>query len=187
VLAANHASYLDGLVLGAILPERFAFVAKRELAAQFPAGFLLRRLGVVFVERFDPARGAEDARRMAPLLRAGQPLVVFVEGTFDRRPGLRSFQMGAFVVASEAGAPVVPAAIRGTRSILRSNSWFPHRGRVEVTFGRPIQPDGTTWEAAVRLRDQARAAILQACGEPDLSYEPKPLFEQHRQRSDDTR
>jgi 1-acyl-sn-glycerol-3-phosphate acyltransferase len=79
------------------------------------------------------------------------------------------FRMGAFVVAAEAGAPVVPVSIRGTRSILRDGHWFPRRGIITVTIGRPIAPEGKGWAAAIRLRNTARAEISRRCGEPDLA------------------
>src|ERR1700758_3590141 len=63
VVVCNHASYLDGPVMTAALPPRFAFVIKREMARVPFAGALLRRLGSEFVERFDRHRGAGDARR----------------------------------------------------------------------------------------------------------------------------
>jgi acyl carrier protein len=175
VLAVNHESYLDGLVLAAILPGDYAFTVKRELVGQPVAGPFLKRIGVAFVERLDVAGGVEDMRRLAKILRQGQPLVVFPEGTFDRRPGLRAFHMGAFVLAAETGVPVLPAAIRGTRSILRGNAWFARRGSITVTFEPPVEPDGSDWGAAVRLRDRVRSLILKGCGEPDLAYEPTAL------------
>jgi 1-acyl-sn-glycerol-3-phosphate acyltransferase len=77
--------------------------------------------------------------------------------------------MGAFMVAAQSGTPVVPVALRGTRSILRDGSWFPRRGTVSVVIGEPVAPQGTDWAAARVLHDAARAHILQWCGEPDLS------------------
>ena len=105
---------------------------------------------------------------LAEAAHAGHSLGFFPEGTFKRMPGLLSFRMGAFLAAAQAGKPVVPVTIRGTRSMLRAGSWFPRRGRLEVRVEAPVQPDGDDWAAAVRLRDQARAAILRHCGEPDL-------------------
>ncbi|MFZ5877163.1 MAG: AMP-binding protein [Nitrospirota bacterium] len=168
VCVANHASYLDAIVLAATLPEGGAFVAKRELA-ESAAGFFLRRLGAEFVERFDRQKGVEDTGRLVEAARLGRPLVVFPEGTFGRAAGLRPFRMGAFVVAAQTGTPVVPLALRGTRSILRAGSWFPRRGTVSVVIGEPIAPLGQDWAAARALHDGAREHILQWCGEPDLS------------------
>jgi len=178
VIVANHASTLDGLVMSAALPARFAFVAKSELIESRVTRPFLRALGTAFVERFDPKRGVEDTRRLAGLLEGGQPLVFFPEGTLDRRPGLRSFEMGAFVVAAQAQVPVVPVGIHGTRSLLRDGSSYPRRSRITVAIAAPIAPEGNDdWSAALRLRDEARAAILETCGEPDLVYEAKSVLE----------
>lgn len=176
VLAANHASYLDGIVMVAALPlagRQYGFVAKKELLDKFIPRTYLQHIGTDFVERFDPQQGAADVQLVAASLRAGHCPVFFPEGTFDRPPGLLPFRMGAFVVAAEAGVPVVPVAIRGTRSILRGDDRFPRRGAISVTLCPPIMPDGNDWAAAVRLRDAVRAEILRLCGEPDLAASEK--------------
>lgn len=175
IIAANHTSYLDSLALAAVIPPTAAFVAKRELTRERIAGTFLRRLGTAFVERFDPAEGLADTERLIERLRSGEGLVFYPEGTFDRMPGLRAFHMGAFVAAAEAGVPVVPAAIRGTRSILRGDSGFARRARVRIEFYPALAPRGGDWRAAVALKNEVREAILQGCGEPDLVYEPKPV------------
>jgi acyl carrier protein len=169
VMVANHASYLDGLVLSFILPGTPAFVAKRELAGNLFAGLFLRRIGCQFVERFDARKGVEDTYRLQELAQTGEMLVFFAEGTFTRAPGLRPFRMGAFLVAVEAGLPVVPVAVTGTRHILPSEVWLPRRGAVTVYIDESIPPPGADWSAAVRMRDNARARILQRVGEPDLA------------------
>ncbi|MEE8555915.1 MAG: lysophospholipid acyltransferase family protein, partial [bacterium] len=169
VYVANHSSYMDSLVLFAVLPGRLHFVAKKEMAGQFFAGPFLRRIGTEFVERIDKQRGLEDARRVSGAAQAGHSLVFFPEGTFTRMPGLTPFHMGAFVAAAEAGLPVVPVAIRGTRSVLRDGSWFPRWGRIAVRIAEPIAPQGSDWNAAISLRNAAREAVLRECGEPDLA------------------
>jgi 1-acyl-sn-glycerol-3-phosphate acyltransferase len=171
VLAVNHSSYVDGLMLAAALPGSPRFVAKAELAGQRIAGPLLRRLGTVFVERRDPERGVEDASRIVDAARSGDTLVSFPEGTLRRMPGLLPFHLGAFVAAADAGVPVLPAVLRGTRSILRTDTWFPRRGSVELRVGKPVWPRGSGWPAAVELRDAARAQMLELGGEPDLADE----------------
>ena len=152
VILANHASFIDGLVLTASLPIDFAFVAKRELVEGLVAGTFLRRLGTVFVERFDPAGGVESAHDVMRALEAGESLVVFPEGTFDRRSGLRAFHIGAFVAACQTGIAVVPVGLSGTRGILRGNSAFARHGQIQVAVGSAIQ----------------RKAVLALCREPDL-------------------
>ena len=171
VLAMNHTSYLDGILLAAALPPRmqYAFAAKREFARALIPKLFLRGIGAVYVERFDARQGSADVEQFPAVLRAGIFPVFFPEGTFDRRAGLRSFRSGAFAVAARAGVPVLPVAIRGARSILRDGTWLARRGVVTLNFGMPLQPSGADWDAAVKLRDVVRGEILRACGEPDLA------------------
>lgn len=169
ILVANHASYLDGILLVAALPKQFSFVAKRELRERLIPRIYLEHIGAEFVERFELEQGVEDVKQLLQILRAGQSLIFFPEGTFDRMPGLLPFRMGAFVAATQAGVPVTPVTIRGTRTILRAGQWFPRRGSISITISAPITPEGTDWPAAIKLRNATRAEILRFCGEPDLA------------------
>jgi len=174
MLMFNHTSYSDALVLAALLPGEPLYVAKKELANQLYAGPLLRRLGVLFVDRLDLAGGQRDTAMIIDVARQGRVLVSFPEGTFTRRAGLSEFYLGAFKVAAEANLPVVPCALQGTRSMLRSDQWFPRRSAVSLFIADPIMPTGTDLASVVRLRDAVRGAILTRCGEPDLSELVKP-------------
>lgn len=165
VLVANHASYLDAVVLLAALPGDLSFVAKRELLRAPVVGTILRRGGHLFVERFDLARSLADAAAVTRALSTGRTVVVFPEGTFRRSPGLLPFRLGAFLSAVEAGVPVVPVTLRGTREILPAGVKWPRRGAIEVVVGAPLVPHGRQWREAVRLRDLARALIAAALGE----------------------
>jgi len=171
VLAVNHASYLDGILLTAALPPDFpyAFVAKREFLDHFVPRLFLRGIGAVFVERFDARKGVDDVEQVARAFDEGRMPVFFPEGTFDRRPGLLAFRAGAFAVAARAGVPVVPVAIRGSRSMLRGDDWFPYRGAASIVFSAPIAPAGSEWRDVMLLRDHVRGEILKYCGEPDLA------------------
>ena len=169
IVVANHASYLDAVVLAAVIPGEPAFVAKKELAQQFVAGPFLRRLGTLFVERTDPEGGVEDVNKALEAAQAGRKLVFLPEGTFTRAPGLLPFRLGAFVIAARQNLRVLPVAIQGTRSILRSGRRFPRRGAVSVHVGSLVSAEGTDFAAAIRLRDSVRTKILASCGEPDAA------------------
>jgi 1-acyl-sn-glycerol-3-phosphate acyltransferase len=171
ILAVNHASFLDGLVLLCALPEPMCFIAKRELLGHFVSRIYLKRIGTEFVERFDAQRGVEDTERFVEAVRAGRSLIVFPEGTFRRAPGLMPFRMGAFAVAAQTGAPVVPLTLRGTRSVLREGQWLLRRGMISATLSAPIGPEGSDWDGAIALRNRTRAEILRLCAEPDLGEE----------------
>ncbi len=172
VLAVNHTSYLDVLVLLSLLEARgYAFVAKREFKDNLLMRALLSGFGTQFIERFDVAKSAEHASELGEAAKRGVSLIVFPEGTLTRNTGLMDFRTGAFQAAAQAGIPVVPVALRGVRSVLRDGTWYLRRAAVTVTVGAPVAADGEDWAAAVRLRDAVRADILRACGEPDLSSE----------------
>lgn len=79
------------------------------------------------------------------------------------------FKLGAFAVTASARLPVIPVALRGTRSILRGDQWFPRRSRMSVTIDEAIAWHGTTLAEAARLRDAVRAIVLEGCVEPDLA------------------
>ncbi|MBS4730697.1 AMP-binding protein [Mycobacterium sp. SM1] len=169
IVVANHPSWIDPFALAAVLPPSFHFVAGEVFRRQVLSGFVLRRLGGQFVERYEREVGVADTDRLVGLVRAGRSLVIFPEGRLARAPGLRPFHMGAFVAAAEAGAPVIPIAIRGTRAILRPERHFPRRGAIDIAVGQPLQPEGTGWAAAVKLQRAAREAVLRLSGEPDTA------------------
>jgi hypothetical protein len=53
--------------------------------------------------------------------------------------------------------------------VLRDGTWYLRRAPVTLAFGPAVQPEGSDWNATVKLRDQVRAEILKRCGEPDLA------------------
>ncbi|PXX97249.1 AMP-binding protein [Halomonas sp. LBP4] len=167
VVVANHSSYLDALVLTATLPRGFRYLAKAELQAHTLPRLMLTRMGALFIERFDPRQATRETDHLIATVAGGDALAVFPEGTFRAEAGIDDFHMGAFVTAAQAGVPVVPVALQGTRAVLRGREWFPRHGRVRVHVGEALQPTTGGWTEAVRLRDAARSFILAESGEPD--------------------
>lgn len=171
IVTANHASYLDGVLLTAVLPPRFAFVIKREVTAVPIVHFFLRRIGSQFVERFDTRRGASDARRILSLAESRASLAFFPEGTFRAEPGLRRFQAGAFAAAVRGDVPVVPIVIRGTRDMLSAAHWLPRPRALTVIVKPPVRHNGED-DAIAALLKACRSSILEDLGEPDLLAGP---------------
>ena len=172
VVVANHASYLDGIILTAALPPSFTYLIKHEMQTFPLAGFLLRRLGSAFVNRNDLVDRKRIARQLLELAVSGDALAFFPEGTFDALPGLKSFQLGAFSAAARAKLPVVPLVIHGSRYKLPSGAMFPSPGgRLRVQFCEPVDPQQHT--SARRVMLATRRAMLVHLDEPDLgSDEP---------------
>ena len=170
VLVINHTSYLDGIMLCAVLPLRFphVFAAKREFTGHWFPRWFLTGIGAAYVERSDPKLGVEGIEQFLRALDRGDIPVFFPEGTFDWRVGLKPFRTGAFAVAAQAGVPVVPIAIHGARMVYRDQAWLPRHSAVSLHFAPPLDPAGKAWADMVKLRDDARAAIQRDCGEPDV-------------------
>ncbi len=167
VLVANHSSYVDVPVMLAVMPPDTVYVAKREMLSWPLVGPFMRKTGHVTVDRFDAQRGLADAARAAGAVESASVLF-FPEGTFTSTAGLRPFRLGAFQAAVEAGVPVVPVAIRGTRRLLRDGVWRPRPGRVDVWVGPPLRAAGAAWRDVVALREAAAEQVAAHCGEARL-------------------
>lgn len=168
IVVANHASYLDGVILQAYLPPRYSYVIKSEMRDVPLGGLMLRRIGSRFVERFVTTAGARDTRVLLRAARDGESLGFFPEGTFRAEPGLGKFRSGAFLTAIKAELPVVPVAILGSRRMLPARSWLVRRGSLTVDIRPAIPPD----YAGMHARDlaaEARRRLLEVLDEPDLS------------------
>jgi len=170
VVVANHASYLDGIILTAALPAGFTYLVKQEMSAVPIAGFILRRLGTAFVNREDVRHRNRTARSLVGLAVRGDALGFFAEGTFDERPGLKPFQLGAFSAATRARLPIVPIVIRGSRDKLPAKRFFPAPGPLRIWICKPI--DSTRHESARHLMQETRRAMLEHLDEPDLAHAP---------------
>ncbi len=170
IVVANHCSYIDSLVLVALLPQPHRFVAKRELKWVPVLGTVLIRLGTLFIERDAALESIAEIERLRDRLARGEALVAFPEGTFTSVTGLRPFRLGAFELAARAAVPVLPIALRGTRTVLRDGHWLPRRAAVSASIGAALGPVAaeSPFAAAVELRDAARAYIRKHSGEPDL-------------------
>jgi 1-acyl-sn-glycerol-3-phosphate acyltransferase len=162
VLACNHGSYADAMILMAALPRPCGFVAKGELQRSFALRRFLQRLGTEFVHRFDAERGVRDAARLIDTVSQGRSLLFFPEGTFARPGTLLPFHLGAFLTAVRARVPLLPVALRGSRELLPDGRWWPRPAQLEVEVCEPLMPieeDGNDFSCALNLRSAAQRAI----------------------------
>lgn len=166
VVVANHASYVDALVVSAVMPVPVSFVAKAELLRFAALRRLFRLIDVEPVDRSTDLASVRASRRIAERAR-GRRLMYFAEGSFDSAPGIQPFHMGAFMTAAAAGQPILPLAIKGTRRKMPADRWNPRPGRIEVVVGELVHPEDDSWASALKLREQVRNAIIAMSGEPD--------------------
>jgi 1-acyl-sn-glycerol-3-phosphate acyltransferase len=168
VVVANHASYLDGIILTAALPAGFTYLIKLEMSRVPIAGFILRRLGSAFVDREDRTDRQRTARALHSLATRGSALGFFPEGTFDKSPGLKAFHLGAFAAAARAKLPVVPVVIYGARAKLPAGGLLPRPGALRVHICEAVRPPPAA-PTARALMAEARRTMLRHLDEPDLA------------------
>lgn len=165
--ASNHQSLLDILLLGAVLPGDIKWASKRSIMNVPFLGWHLRLAGHVPVDRRAGRRAAaQTIQRFEEVLREGEPLLVFPEGTRSADGEVKPFKNGGFYAAVRAGVPVVPVALEGTGRLMSKHA--ADTGHVEgqmrsvlVRIGEPIAPPpaGKEKERVVALRDATEAAV----------------------------
>jgi 1-acyl-sn-glycerol-3-phosphate acyltransferase len=162
VVAANHSSEVDPLILGASLPGRLVFLVSRHLE-RFP---LLFR----FIRAFDPVfvrRGLADVagiRATIARLARGEVVVIYPEGRVVQEEVLGPLHAGLGLIALRAAVPVVPVAIHGAARMWPLGTRWPRRSCIWVRIGAPIT--GRSGDDARSLTARLRDALLDLLGEP---------------------
>jgi 1-acyl-sn-glycerol-3-phosphate acyltransferase len=154
-------SWYDIPALGFFLP-RAKFVAKAELFKIPVLGAAMRSVGMVPIERANrrAAFGAYDeaSRR----IRDGNSVIVFAEGTRGDEYPLRPFKKGPFVLAINAGAPIVPVLIYGAREVIRRGSVWVHPVKIHVHLLEPVAVEGYDYDERDALAEKVRSRIAEA-------------------------
>ena len=161
VFVANHQSIYDIPVIFASLPYQLRIIAKASLA-RFPVlGWHLRRGGHLFVDRRHPDRAGILGRWRA-LVSEGLSLLIFAEGTRSRDGRVARFKAGSFLLAIDAGLPIVPVAVIGTREVMPKGRLRTEPARVRLVVHDPILPPAITAPAtqdAKALADRVHAIV----------------------------
>jgi 1-acyl-sn-glycerol-3-phosphate acyltransferase len=164
IFVSNHQSIYDIPVIFASLPFQLRIIAKESLA-RFPVlGWHLRRGGHLFVDRQRPDRAGILARWRA-LVSEGLSLIIFAEGTRSPDGHVARFKAGSFLLAIEAGLPVVPVAVIGTRAVMPKGRLRTEPADVALIVHDPIQPPALpapTIQDAKALADRIHAIVAAA-------------------------
>jgi len=136
VFVSNHQSIYDIPVLFASLPYQLRIIAKASLAGFPVLGWHLKRGGHLLVDRRHPNRGI--LKRWRALVSDGLSLIIFAEGTRSRDGHVARFKAGSFLLAIEAGLPVVPIAVIGTRAVMPKGRLRTEPAKVALVVHDPI-------------------------------------------------
>ncbi len=168
VLVANHSSWFDVLALAAWLPGRYVFVSKKEVRNIPFLGYTIERCGHIYIDRSDHQKALQSLAEARVKLEKEKPTVImFPEGTRSETGELQRFKKGAFVLAIQTGADVVPAAISGSREVMRKHSLLIRAGTVVIRLGDPIPVGELTTGDRDRLLQDTRDAMVGMLGSGD--------------------
>ena len=138
ILASNHQSFLDPVLLGMASPRILRFMARDDLFKPRWFAWLITTLGAFPVKRNKPDKGA--IKRTLELLRAGEAVLIFPEGTRSRDGDIGKGHPGCIWIARLGNVPLIPARIDGAFRALPVDSIFIRPYPIKVSFGPPFYP-----------------------------------------------
>jgi 1-acyl-sn-glycerol-3-phosphate acyltransferase len=160
IYMTNHQSNFDIPVLYGALPVQFRWLAKAELFRIPIFGRGMRGAGYISIDRSNRQSAFQSLNRAAESIRAGASIMIFPEGTRSRDGRLQPFKKGGFVMAVDAGVPIVPVVISGTHDIMPKGALLIRRRCVQVHVGAPIETTGFSRQTKDALMAKVRAAML---------------------------
>jgi len=165
VFVSNHQSYYDVLAVIAALPAfQLRWVAKKELTQVPVFGWALRHSDHIIIDRSDHVQAMKSLRAAVEKMRSGLSVIIFPEGT--RGPGdgtMLPWKKGGFVLALDAGIPIVPVAVRGSADVLGPRGWQIHGGTIDVLVGTPIPVIGVERDQLMRcVRERLEGMLPRA-------------------------
>jgi 1-acyl-sn-glycerol-3-phosphate acyltransferase len=159
VFMANHLSTVDIWATLAVLPVPVRMIAKKQLAAIPLLGWAMWAGRFIFIDRQNPAAARRSIERAKDRIRNGHSVLLFPEGTRSRQGSLLPFKKGGFHLAIDAGVPIVPLALRGSREAMPPGSLLLRPGRVRVVMGEPVATAGLAERDRDALMVRVRAEI----------------------------
>ena len=165
VIMANHLSSVDIWALFVALPIRIRMIAKKQLSRIPLFGWAMAAGRFIFIDRVNAIAARRSIEEAKARIRGGQTVVLFPEGTRSRDGKLGAFKKGGFHLAIDAGVPIVPVALKGTRETMPRGSMMLRAGKVQAIVGSPIPTAGLAEGDRHKLLEQVRTAIAEMLGE----------------------
>ncbi len=162
IYMSNHQSNFDIPALLAHIPGQFRWLAKAELFKIPIFGRAMRGAGYVSIDRFNRESAFESIREAAGKIKNGVSVMIFPEGTRSTDGAIRSFKKGGFIMAIDAGVPIVPVILRGTWSIMSKKSLRINAGEVYMDIQKPLDTAGFTRDSKDDLIEKVRTIICDA-------------------------
>ncbi len=166
VFASNHRSYLDTAALFFCAGTKMGLVAKKELLKVPVFGQGMSFVNIIAIDRSNPEKAVASMNKARAVMDRGYSFGVFVEGTRAMPGELLPFKKGAFHLALQTGAPIVPVAIKNTDWMMGKRTGVAFPGEIEMILLPPVETEGKTSEDVMALLAQTRMAIADQLSQP---------------------
>ncbi|MFC2164250.1 lysophospholipid acyltransferase family protein [Acidobacteriota bacterium] len=161
IFMANHLSFIDGPLLFWLIPQSLRILLKKEIFRYPIIGLAMRLVGFVPVDRGGLRSGKKSIDRAAELIRErGYSFLIFPEGTRSRNGHIQPFRRGAFFLAVDSQAPVVPVSISGSFDLMPKGSLSTKRGRIKVIFHPEVPVQGLSKQDIPDLMKKIQDIII---------------------------
>jgi 1-acyl-sn-glycerol-3-phosphate acyltransferase len=161
IVASNHSSNIDPPLIGGVFPGRLRYLGKESLFSNPLFGFLISALGAVSVTRENSQKAGAVLKLMIKMLREGESILLFPEGTRSADGKLQPLEGGVALLCVKSGVPLLPVYIHGSHKVMPPNKILPRPAKVTVTFGDQIFPDMSEKDEKTR-REKVKRALAEA-------------------------
>lgn len=166
VFMSNHVSHVDSPALALVIPHPLHWVFKKELARIPVFGWVLLACGQIMVDRSDPERSRAILEEAFAGLSGNSSVMIYPEGTRSRDGALQPFKKGGFWMAVQAGLPIVPVRVTGSREVVAAGTLVVKPGTVRVDIFPPVETRGKTSHDFPGLMARVREAMTSGTTDP---------------------
>ena len=159
VFMSNHVSHADSPALALVIPHPLHWVFKKELAKVPVFGWVLLACGQIMVDRSDPERSRAVLEEAFAGLSGNSSVMIYPEGTRSRDGALQPFKKGGFWMALQAGLPIVPVRVSGSREVVAADTLVVNPGTVRVDIFPSVETRGKTPADIPDLMARVREAM----------------------------
>ena len=165
IIACNHASYIDPVIIGGLKIRKISFMAKEELFKNKFFAWYLSKLHIFPLRRYSgDSRALRGAIRR---LKKGGSLLIFPEGTRSRDGKLQEFRRGGFFLAQTSQSAIIPISLEGTYELMPKGSFFVKKGKIKVFFHPAVSVLGNRKEDLPALLEEVRGVIRSGLAESE--------------------
>ena len=160
IFMANHQSDFNILIALACIPVQFRWIAKKELFSIPIFGAAMRNAGYIGIDRNNRKEAMKNIDNAVLQIWKGKSIMTFPEDTRSRKDEIKPFKQGAFYLAIESGAPIVPVSIIGSDEIMPQKSLKIIPRQIKLIIGKPIEVNNLNIENRHELIEKVRNTII---------------------------